>query len=180
MAAVADQSVTKSTPISVFKRNGTNHTTDTPTGDELNYRIECDNTEEGRIEVFSTQEPSRVVVNDWFDKLIVVTNQKNWKNAEVCFGVSSRWYDPLDGGDEKRDRYYFNVYRLYQNGGSYAFVQVSDAKAFKTFGGFDLLSLVPVGSTDDFIRFEATFDDAARSKVLIDVYEDHVKGWNDF
>ena len=73
-----------------------------------------------------------------------------------------------------------NVYRLYQNGASYEFEQVTDAKAFNTFGGFDLLSLVSVGSTDNFTRFEATFDDAARSKILIDVYEDHDKGWNDF
>ena len=176
MAAVADQSVTKYSQISVFKRNGTDHTTDTPTGEELYYSIVCDNTEAGRIEVYSTptQKP-RVVVTDCFDKLIVVEKPKNWTNAKVYFGVSSRWVDPLDGGDEKRDRYYLNVYRLYQNGGSYEFEQVSDAKSFKTFGGFDLLSLVRVGSTDNFIRFEATFDDAA--KVLIDVYEDRVVGW---
>ena len=72
-----------------------------------------------------------------------------------------------------------NVYHIYQIDGTYEFEQVSDAKPFKTFGGFDLLSLVSVGSTNDFIRFEATFDDAARSKVLIDVYEDHDKGLND-
>jgi len=183
MAAVADQSINNYTEISVFKRNGKDHTTDTPTGEVLNYRIyflDCDNPGEGRIEVNSTQEPYRTLVDGWFDMLIEVTNLKKWKNTKVYFGVSSRWGGGDDGGDEKRERYYFNVYRLYQNGGSYEFEQISDAKAFKTFGGFDLLSLVPVGSTDNFTRFVATFDDAAKSKVSIDVYEDHVESWNDF